>query len=93
MQKWCQTFAISPTLYLGTVGPDGEHELYDGKLGSWMRMEISCMTSLIRQNILMYIAESSVNWSYLTYPYYKPLGFDKGFYRVGPLARLNVAQK
>ena len=27
-----RTFAPSPTLYLGTVGPNGEHELYDGKL-------------------------------------------------------------
>jgi NAD-reducing hydrogenase large subunit len=29
----------------------------------------------------------------LKYPYYKPFGFGKGFYRVGPLARLNVATK
>lgn len=27
-----QSFASSPSLYLGTVGPGGEHELYDGKL-------------------------------------------------------------
>jgi NAD-reducing hydrogenase large subunit len=39
---------------------------------------------------LDFIAERSVSWSYLKYPYYKPYGFEKGIYRVGPLARLNV---
>ena len=29
-------------------------------------------------------------WSYLKFPYYKPLGYPKGMYRVGPLARLNI---
>ena len=30
-------------------------------------------------------------FSYLKAPYFKPLGFPEGIYRVGPLARLNVA--
>jgi NAD-reducing hydrogenase large subunit len=30
-------------------------------------------------------------WSFLKSPYYKPLGYPDGIYRVGPLARLNVA--
>jgi NAD-reducing hydrogenase large subunit len=84
------SFAPSPTLYLGTVGPNGEHELYDGKLRF-----IDADGKILQDQInpakyLEYIAERSVEWSYLKYPYYKPLGFEKGFYRVGPLARLNV---
>jgi NAD-reducing hydrogenase large subunit len=31
--------------------------------------------------------------SYLKAPYYKPIGFPGGIYRVGPLARLNVADR
>ena len=31
--------------------------------------------------------------SYLKSPYYKPLGYPTGIYRVGPLARLNVANR
>ena len=31
--------------------------------------------------------------SYLKSPYYSPLGFPDGMYRVGPLARLNVAEQ
>ena len=30
--------------------------------------------------------------SYLKAPYFKPLGYPAGVYRVGPLARLNVAE-
>lgn len=87
------SFANFPTLYLGTVGPEGELELYDGKL-RFMDADGKILQDQIDpKNYLDYIAERPVEWSYLKYPYYKPLGFDKGFYRVGPLARLNVASR
>ena len=38
-----------------------------------------------------YIGEAVEPWTYLKFPYYKPLGYPGGMYRVGPLARLNVA--
>lgn len=88
-----QTFATSPTLYLGTVGPNGEHELYDGKLRFMDADGTILHDQLSPAEYLTYIAERSVNFSYLKFPYYKPFGFDKGFYRVGPLARLNVCSK
>jgi NAD-reducing hydrogenase large subunit len=87
------SFAVSPTLYLGTVGPNGEHELYDGKLRFIDAEGNLLQDQLEPKRYLEFIAERSVKWSYLKYPYYKPLGFEKGFYRVGPLARLNVASK
>jgi NAD-reducing hydrogenase large subunit len=87
------SFAVSPTLYLGTVGPNGEHELYDGKLRFIDAEGNILQDQLEPKRYLEFIAERSVKWSYLKYPYYKPLGFEKGFYRVGPLARLNVASK
>ncbi len=88
-----ESFATSPTLYLGTVGPNGEHELYDGKL-RFMDADGTILQDQVNPaKYLDYIAERSVNWSYLKYPYYKPFGFEKGFYRVGPLARLNVANR
>jgi NAD-reducing hydrogenase large subunit len=40
-----------------------------------------------------YIDEAVVPWSFLKSPYYKPAGYPKGIYRVGPLARLNVADR
>ncbi len=87
------SFATSPTLYLGTVGPNGEHELYDGRLRFMDADGTILQDQLSPEKYLDFIAERSVHWSYLKYPYYKPYGFDKGFYRVGPLARLNVCSK
>ncbi|MDD8019084.1 MAG: nickel-dependent hydrogenase large subunit, partial [Bacteroidota bacterium] len=37
-----------------------------------------------------HFGEASESWSYLKFPYYKPLGYPQGIYRVGPLARLNI---
>jgi NAD-reducing hydrogenase large subunit len=87
------SFATSPTLYLGTVGPDGQHELYDGKLRFVNAEGVILQDQIEPARYLDFIAERSVSWSYLKYPYYKPLGFEDGFYRVGPLARLNVATR
>ncbi|MEI7471671.1 MAG: Ni/Fe hydrogenase subunit alpha [Chitinophagaceae bacterium] len=88
-----QSFATAPTMYLGTVGKEGEHELYDGKLRFIDAEGNILQDQLDPANYLDYIAERSVDWSYLKYPYYKPYGIEKGIYRVGPLARLNVASK
>lgn len=92
-QEMIRHFSTTPTLYMGLVGSDGCHEIYDGKL----RMIDTDGTILEDQfdpkNYLDIIAERSVNWSYLKYPYYKKIGFENGIYRVGPLARLNVAYK
>lgn len=88
-----KSFASSPTLYLGMVGPNGESELYDGKLRFIDEEGNILQDQLDPARYLEFIAERSVEWSYLKYPYYRPLGFEKGFYRVGPLARLNVATR
>ena len=87
------SFATTPTMYLGTVGPDGELELYDGKLRFIDADGKILQDQIDPKNYLDYIAERSIDWSYLKYPYYKPYGYGKGFYRVGPLARLNIASK
>ena len=40
---------------------------------------------------LQYLAEHVESWSYLKFPFYKPMGYPEGCYRVGPLGRLNCA--
>ncbi|MBS1666603.1 MAG: Ni/Fe hydrogenase subunit alpha [Bacteroidetes bacterium] len=92
-EQMVKTFAPIQTLYLGTIGPNGEHELYDGKLRFIDADGTILQDQINPANYLDYIAERSVSWSYLKYPYYKPYGFDKGFYRVGPLARLNICSR
>ncbi|HTB95524.1 MAG TPA: Ni/Fe hydrogenase subunit alpha [Terracidiphilus sp.] len=39
------------------------------------------------------IGEAVEPYSYTKFAYYKPLGYPEGSYRVGPLARLNIAKK
>ncbi len=88
-----QTFANFESMYLGTVGPEGELELYDGKLRFMDKDGTILDDQIDPAKYLDYIAERSIDWSYLKYPYYKKFGYEKGFYRVGPLARLNVASR
>ncbi len=38
------------------------------------------------------IGEAVEPYSYTKFVYYKPLGYPEGSYRVGPLARLNIAK-
>ena len=92
-KEMVNSYANFPTLYLGTVGPQGELELYDGKLRFVDADGKILQDQIDPKDYLEYIAERSIEWSYLKYPYYKPYGYGKGFYRVGPLARLNVASK
>ncbi|MCA9400217.1 MAG: Ni/Fe hydrogenase subunit alpha [Candidatus Omnitrophica bacterium] len=100
IKKYCEEhkeevegFANFDSLHLGTVGPDGEFELFNGNLRFVDAQGAIVEDQLDPAGYLDYIAERPVPWSYLKYPYYKPLGYEKGFYRVGPLSRLNVASK
>jgi len=81
------------TLYLGTVAPDGAHEVYDGKLRFVDADGKILADQLDPDRYLEFISEQPVAWSYLKYPFYRPLGPEQGIYRVGPLARLNVASR
>ena len=53
----------------------------------------SSSSSFDGRKYLDYIAEHVEPWTYLKFPYYKKLGWPDGVYRVGPLGRLNVAEK
>jgi NAD-reducing hydrogenase large subunit len=84
------TFGNFPSLFLGLVAPDGTWEHYDGRLrivDSSLRIVADGLDPTRYRDCLGEAAES---WSYLKSPYYKPLGYPDGMYRVGPLARLNL---
>jgi NAD-reducing hydrogenase large subunit len=92
-RKEIRTFANFPTLFIGLVGEDGGLEYYDG------RLRVVDSTGRILEDRLDpvgyqdYIEEAVEAWSYLKFPYYKPMGYPNGMYRVGPLARLNVIDR
>lgn len=86
-------FSNAPTMYLGLVGPDGSLRLYDGNL-RWVAADGSMVADQVRPaDYAAHIGEAAMPDSYLKAPYYAPMGFPDGVYRVGPLARLNVADR
>ena len=90
--KEMETFAAFPTGYLGMVTEDNAVALYEGAL----RMVDAKRKPVERfdgRQYLDYIAEHVEDWSYLKFPYYRKLGWPGGAYRVGPLGRLNAAEK
>lgn len=87
-----------PTHYMGLVGEDNELRFYDGEVRvvSSKGKEISRFDAL---DYLDYIEEKVEGpWTYLKFPYLKRKGWngvvageDSGIFRVGSLARINVA--
>lgn len=86
-------FGSFPTMYAGLVDAKGNLQLYDGEL------RFRCATGEITEDHISpddyanWIGEASLRESYLKAPYFKPMGFPQGIYRVGPLGRLNAADK
>lgn len=80
-----------PTSYLGLVTECGGLEHYDGKIRIIDQDGRIVCDKLDPSAYYECIGEAVEPWSYMKFPYYKPLGYPNGIYRVGPLARLNVA--
>ncbi len=85
-------FGVFPTGYMGLVTPENALELFQGQVRLVGR-DGQQLEKFDIANYLDYIAEHVENWSYLKFPYYKKLGWPEGVYRVGPLGRLNMADK
>jgi len=84
-------FANFPGAFLGMVGDDGGLEFTDGKLRLIDAEGNILLDKLQAAQFDQYFGEAVEPFSYMKFPYYKPLGYPDGAYRVGPLARLNIA--
>ena len=85
-------FAVFPTGYFGLTTPQNGLELYDGDVRLISREGVE-LERFPGADYLEYIQEHVEPWSYLKFPFYKKLGYPDGVYRVGPLGRLNLAEK
>jgi NAD-reducing hydrogenase large subunit len=85
-------FAVFSTGYMGMVDDEGGLQLYDGRL-RLVDKNGKKLEEFDPRNYLDYIGEHVEDWSYLKFPFYLKMGWPKGVYRVGPLGRLNVADK
>jgi NAD-reducing hydrogenase large subunit len=88
-----ETFASFDSNYMGLVQPDGALEHYDGNLRFTDVNGKIVDDQVPPANYLDVIAEATEPWSYLKFPFIKRLGYPAGIYRVGPLARLNLASR
>ena len=82
-------FGTMATNYVSLVQPDGALELYDGKLRARASDGSTIFDQVSDQVYRSHIREEVRNWSYMKFPYISELGTETGWYRVGPLARIN----
>ncbi|GAB4287193.1 MAG: Ni/Fe hydrogenase subunit alpha [Oscillatoriaceae cyanobacterium] len=85
-----EVFGTFPSLFMGLVGKNGEWEHYGGHIRFTDSNGNIVADGLSEDNYRDYLGEAVEPWSYLKFPYYKPMGYPDGIYRVGPLARVNV---
>ncbi len=91
-QETAATFASFPSSYMGLVDAEGGLQLYDGEIRV-KDAQGNFLAQFKPEHYLSFIAEHVERWSFLKYPYLRKMGFPQGFYRVGPLGRLNVIDK
>ena len=92
LQTEVDVFGKFPSLFMSLVGKHGEWEHYGGHIRFVDSQGKIVADNLSEDDYQQYIGEAVEPWSYLKFPYYKPLGYPDGIYRVGPLARLNVCE-
>jgi len=82
-------FGSFPSSHMSIVRPDGGMDLYDGNLRAIDANGKTIFDQVDNQDYLDVIAEEVRSWSYMKFPFIKLLGPELGWYRVGPLARIN----
>lgn len=88
-----ENFGEFPSLFMGLVAPNGNWEHYGGHLRFMDSDGNIVADGLSEDNYRDFLGEAVETWSYLKFPYYKPLGYPDGIYRVGPLARVNICDR
>jgi NAD-reducing hydrogenase large subunit len=93
LQREQRTFGDFSSLFMGLVAADGGWECLEGAIRFIDSTGRIVADGLLEDDYASYLGEAVESWSYLKFPYYKPLGYPGGIYRVGPLARLNVCDR
>ena len=83
-------FAAFPSSHLSLIRADGAMDLYDGGLRAITADGETIFDHIGSRQYNDYIAEEVRSWSYMKFPFIKSLGPENGWYRVGPLARVNT---
>ncbi len=98
-KRWNELLGLDSlqTYYMGLVDKNNHVNYYDGDIRI-VSPDGKEVAKIKPKDILNHIEEHVEEWSYVKFPYLKQIGWkglidgkDSGIYRVGPLARLNVA--
>ena len=96
VERWEQeaaVFGAFPSAFMALVGPAGEVEHYDGRLRVIDADGNRLADDVDPRPYWNYLGEAVEPWSYLKSAYWAGLGYPDGVYRVGALARVNVADR
>ena len=85
-----RTFAAFPTLFMALVAADGSPGYYDGRIRFTDAHGQVIADDLAPASYPEFLGEAVEPFTFMKFPYYLPLGYPDGIYRVGPLARLNI---
>ena len=83
------SFGSFESNFVSLVREDGALEVYDGQLRAKDPDGKILFDGVRPLDYLKYIGEEVRSWSYMKFPFIRSLGKEKGWYRVGPLARVN----
>ena len=76
--------------FMGLVAPNGALDFYHGALRAKDADGQILFDQFDYQGYNTLITEAVKSWSYMKFPYLTALGPDQGWYRVGPLARVQT---
>jgi NAD-reducing hydrogenase large subunit len=83
-----ESFANFPSNWMSLVRADGALDLYSGSLRVRDPAGRILLDSYNDQDYLSLIEEEVRPWTYMKFPHLRSLGREHGWYRVGPLARV-----
>jgi len=85
-----KTFGSFDSNHLSIVREDGAMDLYHGNIRAIDSEGNKIFDQVDPQKYAEVLAEEVRPWSYMKFPFIKSIGTENGWYRVGPLARVNA---
>jgi NAD-reducing hydrogenase large subunit len=86
-------FGVFPSNHLSLIGSGGELDFYQGGLRARDADGAAIFDHVDYLHYNRYIREEVKSWSYMKFPFIIGKGAEDGWYRVGPLARLNTCDR
>lgn len=87
------SFGAVPSNLISLVGIEGALDFYHGSLRGRDAEGRILFDRFDYRNYLELIAEDVRPWSYMKFPYLRSQGAEKGWYKVGPLARIQNCER